>query len=769
MKVAQVSSGLFSLILCLSLCQPALAPAPNWHDGLHLARFKPRSIDSKAIVGASTAQIVPHAVPERGLAAAASTPAPAEFVSAAATYFQVRGKQTFFAGTNIFYILLRQTANDPLGFTDDGVTAYLSAQASYGVNLIRFFGNINGVGKPAGYGYTDTTDKAILVSIDPATLLGTYDETNFQRFDLVLADASLAGTYSIVTLVNGAALGNTTHPAVAGGMQWYVDQVLGNGTYGSGGSYNLFYSNPTVITAYKNYINTVLTRINTVNGRTYSEDPTVFSWELANEPTSTADQTGQTVAVWAAAIAAYIRTLDTNHMISTGEVGYDVQPGQNSSQCGPCASPEPSTNDTLARLDVPNPFSAYHNFINSGDSGKGVSYSLNTAIPDISFGTLHVYPEALGVNFSSSGDTDNYTWVNDYFIQPRAAQTAKLAKPLMIEEFGLTPAYGQANNVSNARAVVFNSLIQAAIAGKAAAIMTWEVLPMIIDRMQEYDFAWSSDGGQVIQALTNYGTCLNNGTCTDFLAPALAAPPVKQGQYCDVGQTPQMGCGYCNLVYQYVGGPLTTCAANGAAGPNSTTCQNEFDVLTCAGSCACAPPPPPPAPPIAAAPGCGYNTSLFSQQSVPAIGCTCCDAGFDYQDSCATQLSYNTSTEFKCGEPYVKPYCMCTCGFCPAPKPPAAPPSTSTAKKLSVAIAVPIGVLLLSLGVCVGFYLYSHQAKKQRSPDSFFKNGPEHGRSDSVKAPLHDPKDSAMASPAASFSPATSPGSSPIKPPSATV
>lgn len=75
----------------------------------------------------------------------------------------------------------------------------------------------------------------------------------------------------------------------------------------------------------------------------------------------------------------------------------------------------------------------------------------------------------------------------------------------------------------------------------------------------------------------------------------------------------------------------------GAAGPNSTTCQIEFNALTCAGSCACAPPPP--APPIAAAPGCGYNASLFSQQSIPPTGCTCCDAGFDYQDSCATQVS----------------------------------------------------------------------------------------------------------------------------------
>ncbi len=58
------------------------------------------------------------------------------------------------------------------------------------------------------------------------------------------------------------------------------------------------------------------------------------------------------------------------------------------------------------------------------------------------------------------------------------------------------------------RAMVFNSQIQAAIAGKAAAIMTWEVLPMLIDTTQDYDFTWSSDGGQVIQALTNYATCL---------------------------------------------------------------------------------------------------------------------------------------------------------------------------------------------------------------------------------------------------------------------
>lgn len=95
----------------------------------------------------------------------------------------------------------------------------------------------------------------------------------------------------------------------------------------------------------------------------------------------------------------------------------------------------------------------------AGDSGKGMSYSLNTALPNVSFGTLHVYPQAMGVPFSSAGDTDNYTWVDEHFITPRAVATQKLGKPLMIEEFGLTSEYGLPNNVSNARSVKAYSVV----------------------------------------------------------------------------------------------------------------------------------------------------------------------------------------------------------------------------------------------------------------------------------------------------------------------
>lgn len=34
---------------------------------------------------------------------------------------------------------------------------------------------------------------------------------------------------------------------------------------------------------YKAYVKTVINRVNTINGRTYGNDPTIFAWDLLNE------------------------------------------------------------------------------------------------------------------------------------------------------------------------------------------------------------------------------------------------------------------------------------------------------------------------------------------------------------------------------------------------------------------------------------------------------------------------------------------------------
>lgn len=35
---------------------------------------------------------------------------------------------------------------------------------------------------------------------------------------------------------------------------------------------------------YQDHVKALITRVNTINGYTYSEDPTIFAWELINEP-----------------------------------------------------------------------------------------------------------------------------------------------------------------------------------------------------------------------------------------------------------------------------------------------------------------------------------------------------------------------------------------------------------------------------------------------------------------------------------------------------
>ena len=55
-----------------------------------------------------------------------------------------------------------------------------------------------------------------------------------------------------------------------GGQIDYVNNLLGNGQ-----SQAEFYTNPTVVNAFKSYVSEIVTR--------YKDSPAIFAWELANE------------------------------------------------------------------------------------------------------------------------------------------------------------------------------------------------------------------------------------------------------------------------------------------------------------------------------------------------------------------------------------------------------------------------------------------------------------------------------------------------------
>lgn len=46
-----------------------------------------------------------------------------------------------------------------------------------------------------------------------------------------------------------------------------------------------------------NFMQAVLTRVNSISGVSYKDDPTIFGWELMNEPRCQSDLSGKAIQV----------------------------------------------------------------------------------------------------------------------------------------------------------------------------------------------------------------------------------------------------------------------------------------------------------------------------------------------------------------------------------------------------------------------------------------------------------------------------------------
>jgi len=72
-----------------------------------------------------------------------------------------------------------------------------------------------------------------------------------------------------------------------------------------------FYRNAACLESYKHIVSYVLNRRNTYTGVKYKDDKTILAWQLGNELWSTAE--------WEASAAAYIKSIDRNHLVMAGE------------------------------------------------------------------------------------------------------------------------------------------------------------------------------------------------------------------------------------------------------------------------------------------------------------------------------------------------------------------------------------------------------------------------------------------------------------------
>lgn len=87
-----------------------------------------------------------------------------------------------------------------------------------------------------------------------------------------------------------------------------------------------FYANQKADSLYRQYVRRIVTRTNSVTGRPYIQDPTIMSWQLANEPRPgskgpVAEKNLPAFNRWIDQTALFIHSLDPNHLVSTGSEG----------------------------------------------------------------------------------------------------------------------------------------------------------------------------------------------------------------------------------------------------------------------------------------------------------------------------------------------------------------------------------------------------------------------------------------------------------------
>ncbi|WP_240609509.1 glycoside hydrolase 5 family protein [Phenylobacterium deserti] len=236
------------------------------------------------------------------------------YVTAEGMGFRIDGRPYRYAGSNMWYGAYLG-ADAPFG-ARDRLARELDRLVETGVDNIRVLGS--------------SEDSPLKNSIKPAfrNRGSDYNETLLKGLDLLLAEMGRRGMKAVIYLTN--------FWEWSGGMMTYLYWTNG-GRYIDNGDpshpwpafadFNAdFYKSRVAVGMYHDYVRAVVGRTNTVTGAAYRDDPAIMAWQLANEPRpGGSEKVGApnlpTFYAWVRDTARLIKSIDPNHLVSTGSEG----------------------------------------------------------------------------------------------------------------------------------------------------------------------------------------------------------------------------------------------------------------------------------------------------------------------------------------------------------------------------------------------------------------------------------------------------------------
>ncbi len=319
------------LLVALALCAPVLAFAARTHAAEDLAQ-------DTAVDG---------------------------FVRRAGTGFVLDGKPFRVAGVNNHYLAFGSR---------EEVTRVLDDAVAMHANVVRTFlqpviGSLDGT-VPTIWNWRSTSsasdlgvDGAYVLSWDPAHGRMAFNDGDkgLARFDFVVAEAKKRNLKLLVAFLD--------FWGYTGGAQQM------SAWYGNSDKYTFFAADQRTRQDYKDWVRHVLTRENPLTGAAYKDDPTIFAWDLMNEPDI---HPIPLLVEWVTTMSAYVKSIDARHLLTSGHA---------------------NMSDPFADLDV----------------------------PSLDFGTWHGYASYAKISHAQY----------DALIRSNCRLAEEHGKPLILEEFGI--------------------------------------------------------------------------------------------------------------------------------------------------------------------------------------------------------------------------------------------------------------------------------------------------------------------------------------------
>ena len=315
-----------------------------------------------------------------------------KLITADSTGFIKNGEPYHYIGTNLWYA-------STLGSTGEGGDR---------VRLCKELDKLKELG---------VTNLRILSGPDAGSLLanpakpymqtapGVLNDTLLAGLDFTIAELEKRGMDAVIYLNNAwdwsggygfylkqCGYGDSPNTNVPGGYSSYVDYCAN------------FTRDTVALNMYYDYVKAIVSRKNSITGRHYKDEPAIMAWQLCNEPRPFSRDNKQLFATWITKAAGIIKSIDPNHLVSTGSEGY-----------------------IGCEVDM--------ELCEKIHADKNIDYI-----------TIHIWPVNWGWAPRSNPDSGiaNACIESGKYIDEHIALAKRIGKPLVIEEFG----YSRKDNMS---------------------------------------------------------------------------------------------------------------------------------------------------------------------------------------------------------------------------------------------------------------------------------------------------------------------------------